>query len=1024
MPTLNNSSASLPGGSAGNSTASLPGGLSAKLTAGAASSTLESSEQTPVARYVVGIDLGTTNSAVGYADLTDPELAIHSFLTPQLVGPGLLERRETLPSFFYQPAADEFPSGAIALPWDDQPQGMVGTLARDQGVKSPGRLVSSAKSWLSHSGVDRTANLLPWHAARDVERISPVDASARYLQHIRLAWNALHPGFPLEQQEIVLTLPASFDEIARELTVRAAHKAGLPRVILIEEPQAAFYAWINKHRHDWQTRISAGQTILVCDIGGGTSDFTLIRARPSEGGTVQFHRVAVGEHLILGGDNLDLALARHLEAEVTGGKKLDPRPWESLVRQSRVVKETLLAENAPESLTVSLAGSGSRLIGGALQAVAVRAAIQQLLIEGFLPATALTAALQVRHSGFQEFGLPYAADPAISRHLAAFLSAHRAVLADQLAADGLQVTHDPARPDAVLFNGGFFASPVLQQRLLEILGGWFAVQGQTYQPTLLDHARLDLAVAWGAAYYGLVRRGHGVRISAGLARTYYVAVDAPPDRASPDRASPDSASPDRVSSDRVSSDRVSSDSASRAADLQATAFREQVAVCLVPAGTEAGQEFELQQPRFELRVSEPVELPILVSSVRLTDKPGAQIPIDRDQFTALPPIRTVLRSRKAEDKTIPVQLRAGLSEIGTLDLACQEVDGPRSWRLQFDVRSTTQTDMTAHESAAEAEGVLDEQVWHAVRNQLTALFAPATAQSPSSFGPAKPGQLMKSLISEVGLPREEWPTSLLRRMWEHLLELEAGRRLSPEHETRWLNLTGFALRPGYGYALDDWRVSETWKGLRNRLIHAKPQSIAEWRIFWRRIAGGLEAGQQQTLADPLLAELRQLKPGGKSVDPATLTELFRLLASLERLSVSRRVEFGELAIPWLKSEKTASLHRVVAWSLGRTGARVPSYGPLNAIVPAEDATGWLNLLLASDLPAQAVAFPIVQLARYTHDRFRDLPERARHRAIDWLERHAAANHLIRLVKEGGTLEREEQNEAFGESLPRGLRLGS
>ena len=899
------------------------------------------------------------------------------FLVPQLVGAGQVESRETLPSFLYQPAQGEFAAESLRLPWKESATGFVGAFARDQGVRVPGRVVSSAKSWLSHAGVDRTADLLPWRGAADVLRLSPVDASARYLGHIRAAWNDEHPDDPLEAQDVVITLPASFDEVARELTVRAARKAGLPRVVLIEEPQAAFYAWINKHRDDWQSRVDAGQTILVCDIGGGTSDFTLIRARPTESGAVAFHRVAVGEHLILGGDNLDLTLAKHLEGRLDGGQALEPRDWESLVRQSRLVKETLLGENAPESLTVHLAGRGAGLIGGAKQVVAERGPVRELLLEGFLPRASLTDQPESRQSGFQEFGLPFAADPAISRHLAAFLTAHRETLADERRAGGaFDESIDPARPDAVLFNGGFFASTALRERLLEVLSDWFG-GGEIYQPTLLDNDALYLAVARGAAYYGLVRRGHGVRIAAGLARTYYVGVEAA------------SATPVDDS---------------------------HLAVCLVPAGTEPGQTIELTEPGFELRVSEPIELPIYTSAVRLTDKPGERIPIDPGQLSALPPIRTVLRSRQGDEGAIPVALRAGLSEVGTLDLSCHETSGKRSWTLQFDIRSATRTDVTAHESAAEAEGVLDEAVWETVRAHLESIW--------SETGSVKPKRAMHLLTEAIGSPREEWPTSLLRRMWEALLDLEPGRRKSPAHEVRWLNLTGFALRPGYGYALDDWRVSETWKTLRNRLVHPKPECVTQWRIFWRRIAGGLEGGQQQTLADPVLSELRQIRPGAKSFDSAGAGEVFRLLGSLERLSASRKIEIGRLATGWLKKSGTESLRPTLAWSLGRVGARVPLYGPLNTVVPAEEVRPWLEAMLKSGVPSEALFFPVTQLATKTGDRFRDIPDSQRGRVIGWLERESAGEHIIELVRSGKGWQAEDRAAAFGESLPRGLRLGS
>ncbi|MCA9205558.1 MAG: Hsp70 family protein, partial [Planctomycetales bacterium] len=320
-------------------------------------------------RFVVGIDLGTTNSAVAYVDTQERPWQVHTLAIPQLVAPGQVESRETLPSFLYQAAASEMPDEALRLPWQtdgNTDRAPVGVMAREEGTSKPQRLIASAKSWLCHTGVDRTADLLPWHGAADIERMSPVEASSRYLRHMHDAWNARFPDQPLAEQDVVLTLPASFDEVARELTIEAARRAGLNRVVLIEEPQAAFYAWVHKHADDWDSLVSPGQSILVCDIGGGTSDFTLIRVRRSDvaGENVQFHRVAVGEHLILGGDNLDLALARHLEQKLTGGGKLPPHQWDVLVRRCRRVKETLLGEQPPESLTVNLPSSGSRLIGG------------------------------------------------------------------------------------------------------------------------------------------------------------------------------------------------------------------------------------------------------------------------------------------------------------------------------------------------------------------------------------------------------------------------------------------------------------------------------------------------------------------------------------------------------------------------------------------------------------------------------------------------------------------------------------
>ncbi|HEX5104729.1 MAG TPA: Hsp70 family protein, partial [Pirellulaceae bacterium] len=562
-------------------------------------------------RYVVGIDLGTTNSAVCYVDTHERPWRVRVLEIPQLVAPGQVEGRDTLPSFHFQPLQTLEPRTP-----NPEPRFVVGFMARDYGAASPGRLISSAKSWLCHTGVDRTADLLPWHAAADVERISPVEASSRYLAQIRTAWNGRFKSDPLEQQDIVLTLPASFDEIARELTIQAAARAGLPKVVLIEEPQAAFYAWIYKHQANWEQLVSPGQKILVCDIGGGTTDFTLIRVRTSDEGKVQFHRVAVGDHLILGGDNMDLTLAKNLEEKLGG--QLPPRHWDVLLRLARQAKEQLLSDEAPEEIKITLPGSGSKLIGGALQAKVTRQQAHELLVEGFMPRVALTDKPAARRSGFQEFGLPYAADAAITRHLAAFLTAHRHAGEEGDRGQGTgDRGGDSARPDVVLFNGGVFESALLRKRLIDCLTDWFPAGSRTpnpepLAPQVLDNDRLDLAVARGAAYYGMVRRGEGVKIVASLARTYYIGVES----RNATEGAPDSAEP-------------------RAPNPEP---RAPFALCLVPGSAEPGQEIELTERQFDLLVSEPVEFPLYTSSIRLTDQPGELVAVDPEQMTALPPI--------------------------------------------------------------------------------------------------------------------------------------------------------------------------------------------------------------------------------------------------------------------------------------------------------------------------------------------------------------------------------------------------
>lgn len=925
-------------------------------------------------RFLVGIDLGTTNSAVTYID-TQKDAAIETFLVPQVIAPGQIEARTTLPSFHYQSASGEFPADALKLPWSRQEEtATVGMFARDHGTSVPGRMINSAKSWLSHSGVDRTAALLPWHGSADVEKLSPVEVSSRYLKHVRAAWNHRFKSEPLEKQDIVLTLPASFDEIARELTVEAAKKAGLKRVVLIEEPQAAFYDWLAKHADTWQQQVSPGQTILVCDIGGGTSDFTLIRARAGEENLVQFHRVAVGEHLILGGDNLDLALAHYLEAKLSPNAKLAADRWSILVRRCRQIKETFLGPNAPGSQSVSLPAVGSKLIGGALQCEVTRQEVHQVLAEGFLPECALTEVPETRSSGFQEFGLPYAPDAAITRWLAWFLRTHNEVIeeSDRHASGAV-------RPDLVLLNGGFFESPVLKQRLLDVLTGWFTQHDADWKPILLENDHLDLAVARGAAYYGQVRRGTGVKITANLARTYYIGIG---------------------SGESIE------------------------AMCLLPATTEPGQEIDLDRT-FQLRVSEPVEFPLFVSSTRLIDQPGHLVPIDPQQIKTLPPIRTVLRARRrAQAETIPVHLHAKLTEIGTIELWCAQVDSDRTWRLQFDIRSATQTDVAAHTSAKEAEGMLDESLWESAAALLSETFG--------ADAPRKPQPLMKDLDAALEMPRDQWPTSLLRRMWEHLMDLESGRGKSATHESRWLNLAGYCLRPGYGLALDDWRVSETWKQLQGKVIHNDDNCRNQSMILWRRIAGGLSRGQQLAIAEPLLVATRAMHKrmssgGGGAKGAATFTpqqaiEAWRLLGSLELLGAQEKTELGRMLVDLLGKKKLEPARSAMVWTIGRLGTRSPVYGPLNTLVPKETAAKWLQAFYRQKSSDRADQLAVMQLARRTDDRYRDLAEEVREEASIWLESQKAPEHWIRIVRDGGQLDEEEQSQIFGESLPTGLTL--
>ena len=925
-------------------------------------------------RFVVGIDLGTTNSAVNYVDTVTDERAIHTFSIPQLVAIGEVERRETLPSFHYEPTADEAGENGLALPWTgSSDKYAVGVFARDHGRAVPGRLIESAKSWLCHSGVDRKANLLPWHGSPDVDALSPVDVSARYLTHIRQAWDHEFPDNRLADQDVVLTIPASFDEVARELTMAAARQAGLPRVVLIEEPQAAFYSWVYSHRDDWEEHVAAGQTILICDIGGGTSDLTLIHVRPAAGDKVQFHRVAVGDHLMLGGDNLDLALAHMIEQKLVPGGKLEPRQWSVLVPTCRHLKETMLGDDAPDAYTVNLPGTGRKLIGGGIRTEVSRDEVVQTLVEGFLPEATLADKPQRRQSGFQEFGLPYAADAGITRYLAAFVKSH----ADQTAAD--PDATNSGRPDIVLFNGGFFASPILRERLLNTLTSWFNDDDPDWKPLVLDNARLDLAVARGAAYFGMVRRGVGVKIIAGLARSYYIGVE----------------------------------QAGKPA-----------ALCLIAAGTEPSPEARSIDQKFEVLTGEPVQFPIFVSGTRLTDKPGQLVSIDEEQMSSLPPIRTVLQSKKkGEHSSVQAAIATRLTEIGTLEMWCHQVDGSRRWQLQFDVRSATETNRAAHTGSAEQSGIVDSEMTDTSNAIIASVFGKEADQ--------KPGGLPKRIGEAIDLNRDDWSPSLLRSIWGSLIEHEAGRRKSRDHEARWLNLLGYSLRPGFGMAADDWRVEQTLRTVRGKVVHGGPATAAEWRILCRRVAGGLSPGKQNEMASSILTSIRrlhkQMKTGrGKGASYATnnheASEVWRMLGSFELLRSDIRQQMGEMILDFLPRARFEAIRPALLWSLGRIGSRVPVYGPLNVVLPANVIEEWLPRMRGLDATEPAVQLAMMQMARRTNDRFRDVSDTARTTVLRELDNGDAPGRFLELVESGGELDNREAGLVFGEALPSGLKL--
>ncbi len=609
----------------------------------------KSPDQRVAPPFVVGIDLGTTNSALAYTlpseSATSP---VSLFDVPQLVNPGEVAEQPLLPSFLYIPGDLEFVEGSLALPWEARPGFIVGSFAQKRGAENVNRLVASAKSWLSSQNADPTDAFLPVDAPEGFPKVSPLEASRQYLLHLRSAWSKKFPATPLEEQSVLITVPASFDAAARDLTQRAAQLAGFAEVTLLEEPQAAFYAWLERHP-DWRERVKPGDLILVFDIGGGTTDFTLISVADKDG-ELQLERVAVGEHILLGGDNMDLALARYVNQNLAAkNTKLDRVQFHSLWQQCRAAKEALLADeaSAKTEVPITILGRGTGLVGGSIRTKLTRDEARTLLLDGFFPVVSSTDAPQKqRHSGLMEVGLNYASDAAVTRHLAQFL---------MQAANRAGNSGGIARPTHLLFNGGVLQADAIEQRLITVLNNWLSEVGAPPVVTLQDETkRSDLmhAVAYGAAYYGLARTGQGVRIRGGVPRTYYVGIET----AMP--AVPGLPAPMK-------------------------------ALTVVPFGLEEGSQVQLPGRKLALVVGEHAVFRFFSSLSRRDDPPGLLLDDIDDQLEELAPVEVYLPPHRSEsdgkEEVVPVTLESKVTETGMLELWCVATDG-RRWKLEFNVR--------------------------------------------------------------------------------------------------------------------------------------------------------------------------------------------------------------------------------------------------------------------------------------------------------------------------------------------------
>ncbi|PPD22258.1 MAG: molecular chaperone DnaK [Methylomonas sp.] len=903
--------------------------------------------------FLVGIDLGTTHTVVAYSRTDDPERHIHLFDIPQLIAPGEVAERPLLPSVRYHPAVGEMAEASNFLtPLD---RAVIGEAARLLGAKTQGRMVASAKSWLSHTAIDPAAPILPWGSDDTVDKVSPLAASASYLRHVRLAWEQRFNHAPLSEQYVVITVPASFDESARSLTLKAAELAGFGKVRLLEEPQAVCYDWLRRHAGRIAEALAGARLLLVCDVGGGTTDFTLIRIEYT-GSEPKLTRIGVGDHLMLGGDNIDLALAHLAENRLrTDDRKLSASEMSQLIEQCRIAKERLLAQDAPERMAITLLGGGSRLIGGSRSTELTRDEVGSIAVDGFMPLSDFNDLPDKKRSGVVEFGLPYAAEPAISKHIAAFLHTHAQAAKAALG-------NERPIPDAVLLNGGVFRSPALSRRIIDLLTLW---RGEP--PSLLDNDHPELAVAQGAVAYALAQTQKTLKIGGGAARSYFLMIAGGADK-------------------------------------------NRRGVCLLPKGSEEGRDILLTDRQFALRVGQPVRFHLLTASGDGDYSPGDVVDLDDESFHSLPPLVVAL---EGEAKTaVTVQLLAAYTEVGTLQLQCVAVDDfAKRWNVEFPIRRT---------GLSPRQAELPQQLALALEK-----IAQVFGAKSKNIDPQAVKTLRSDLEKVLAMPRTEWQTPLLRELFGALLEGSKYRRRSEQHERVWLSLTGFCLRPGFGYPLDDWRVEQLWALYRDGLQFVnEKQNWTEWWTLWRRVAGGLSVEAQQRIVQDI----------GKFIDPASARQpgiakqlairgyddMVRLAASLERLPVSDKTMLGD----WLlKRLQKPGEPEQTWWALGRIGSRVPFHAAAHDVIPVERVAQWLQILLQSDWRKQVqAAFAATLLARRCDDRVRDIDDELRRAVVDKLRQAKAPAAWQSMVETWCPLDAQQEKQVFGEALPPGLIL--
>ena len=931
------------------------------------------------ARFSIGIDLGTTNCALAFVPLHGEERS-EILGIPQWESLSAITESTALPSFLYLP--EEAAAAQIRDREADNEDWIVGLLARKKAAESPGRIVHSAKSWLCHHTSDRSARFLPWGSdavARD-GKISPVRASALILNHLKRAWNTQFADagadFEFDRQEITVTVPASFDAAAQRLTLMAALEAGFPETVrLLEEPQAAFYCWLE--HHDFATDFAGRLTnddgthhVLVVDIGGGTSDFSLFELQSrTDGPAPRIKREAVGDHVLLGGDNVDLAIAHLLERRLSGERgKLSGTEWDDLVARCRDLKEKLLTGDGrpDEPCAISLPGRGSGLVAALRTAQLTRAEIQEVILDGFFPECGAQAYPYRTQAALKEWGLPYASDCAVTRHLAEFLRGR-------------------ARIDAILFNGGSLRPEFLRERICQQVAKW---QG-SLPPLALENADPDLAVARGAALFGKVIHRRTERIEAGAARAVFLEVSR--------TRTPDAAEQARPS-----------------------------LVCVLPRGASPEQRFEITGLPLEVHVNRLARFQAYYSTRDDTSKAGDIADWSEADHHALPPLETVIKVTASAPgtaaNTLPVSLVASANELGLLQVSCVSADPNirQCWPLEFNLRPHEQEGQNAFRAVAVSNASV-----HPKPNVTAQALAAARARIQYLFN--RPSnrretltatRLLRNLEQILGMPKSEWNVALVRSLWPALESCMARRKESADHEEACLILAGFLLRPGFGAAADHFRIDSLWRLREHGLYFAGKRSKVQEYVLWRRVAGGLERQRQQQILAPELDKIRTQK----KVAP----ELIRLAGSLERIPIQTKTELANLFIDAASNLARENKHCApYLGALGHILSRAPLYAGPETVVPpdlVERAYEALRVLDWAALELAEVQTLFLRAARVVGSRNFDLPKPVRHRIAAQLEHAGVSPQKTGKLKEFTPVGGAERISLHDESLPPGLIL--